>query len=556
MAYDSEQPYLTDEEKIAQQLLPSLSPGGQTTGVSRPPPEEPEISEQPSTPTAAPATTSAPAASATFTPAPNSGGVRSWPDMVRGGIAAQQRNAANAEKTVGDLASAPSEDQALAPLVNRRATDATPLDPNAAQYAPTAGQKFRRGLTAVLGGMGGGRGLIGGTADALKTDYQAPNRQYGIDAAKQQATVASDDSQITSAKDAYKAMIDRAKATTGLYKDVAATNNDVTKAATDQGKAEEEVNKDKETGRHNQADEGLKGQAQANTAKYQTGELANRKAELGIEGGRLGLERRKEDYEEGAGAGGSSLPGKAGDLSTIPENLRGMVQAIGEGRQAPVATGRKEGQMLMGLVNKVYPDYDASQFHNYQATRSAFSDSSKTGQGINSFNTAITHLGRMENNLPDNTSVPILNKGINFLKDASGSAANTPFEADQLAVAGEIGKAYKGGVLSKEEHDQYMKLLDRDASPKQQHSNIGELKSLLGGKLDSYEQQYKSGLPTGAVRDFKIVSDDARAVLDRGKSTAADLPDRAAKVLQEGKVHTFGNGQQWTKQNGQPVRVK
>lgn len=34
------------------------------------------------------------------------------------------------------------------------------------------------------------------------------------------------------------------------------------------------------------------------------------------------------------------------------------------------------------------------------------------------------------------------------------------------------------------------------------------------------------------------------------------IPEAAAKQLQEGVQHTFGNGQVWTKQNGKPVRVK
>ena len=39
-------------------------------------------------------------------------------------------------------------------------------------------------------------------------------------------------------------------------------------------------------------------------------------------------------------------------------------------------------------------------------------------------------------------------------------------------------------------------------------------------------------------------------------SSGGAIPAEAAAQLQEGVVHTFGNGQQWTKQNGQAVRVK
>lgn len=478
--------------------------------------------------------------------------VSSWKQKLSDAVGAQNRTGAAAEQAANQLATAPSEDQALSGLEQQRQARAAALDPTSDQYKPTTGDKWKRGLKAAVQGLASG-GILGAAVSPALADYNAPNRQYGIDQGKQAADVASLDEQIKAGQKAYED-------TSARGKDVGAAYNAASKSYGDEatGINQEQTNettqgKDAETARHNVADEGETATRDKNTA---TNETAMRRLEgqrVGIEGGRLGLEKRKEDYEEGVGVGGSSLPGKAGDLSSVPENLRGMVQAIGEGRQAPIPQGRKEGLAVMGLVNKVYPDYDASQFHNYQATRADFSKG-KTGQAINSFNTALTHLGRMEDNLPNNTRVPILNKGINFLKDASGSSANTPFEDDQVAVAGEIGKAYKGGVLSKEEHDQYMKLLDRDASPSQQHSNINELKGLLGGKLDSFDQQYKSGLPTGTVRDFKIVSDGARKVLDRNRDD--QIPSAAAKVLEEGKVHTFNNGQQWTMQDGNPKRVK
>lgn len=221
----------------------------------------------------------------------------------------------------------------------------------------------------------------------------------------------------------------------------------------------------------------------------------------------------------GAGTGeGPAIPvGQPGDLSGVPANVRGLVQAIGEGREGPAPLGRKDGKEIMRLVSQVYPDYDASQFHNYQATRTEFSKG-KTGQAINSFNTSLQHLGRMENNLPNNGSIPALNSLKNWALKETGSAVNSPFEADRLAVASEIGKAYKGGVLSKEENDQYQKLLDRDASPAQQKANIGELKGLLSGKLNSFNEQYKTALPTGATRGFQIISPEANAVLNRGQS--------------------------------------
>lgn len=71
-------------------------------------------------------------------------------------------------------------------------------------------------------------------------------------------------------------------------------------------------------------------------------------------------------------------------------------------------------------------------------------------------------------------------------------------------------------------------------------------------KLDEQEevlQRLKLAVPTVA---------GGQSVKLRTSNSAASsaIPPAAAAQLQEGVIHTFGNGQQWTKTNGVPTRVK
>lgn len=224
-------------------------------------------------------------------------------------------------------------------------------------------------------------------------------------------------------------------------------------------------------------------------------------------------------------------------INDVPEAYRAQVQAIGEGRVAPPSARSGAALKLMNMVNSVYPDYDGSQYPTYAATRKAFT-SGKEGQAINSFNTALEHLGRAEKNMPDNGSYPVANWLANKASEASGGTRSTAFEADRVAVSAEVAKAYKGGVINKEEHDEYQKLLNPNASKPQLKANFQELKGLLGGKLASYDQQWRQSMPKGAVKSMQIVSPSAQSVLNSGGET---------KTYQ-GHTYSKGADGQWHRQ--------
>lgn len=98
-----------------------------------------------------------------------------------------------ARDILAQLGPAPKFDQSqYQALQDRRAKDATPINPLQQQYKEGTGGKILRGVRAWFAG--------GPSAVLNPATYNAPNRQYGIDAAKQAAAAKQDNEQISNMK--------------------------------------------------------------------------------------------------------------------------------------------------------------------------------------------------------------------------------------------------------------------------------------------------------------------------------------------------------------------
>jgi hypothetical protein len=374
--------------------------------------------------------------------------------------------------------------------------------------------RIARGLEAAR--KGGLPGVLDPSVVGA-TPYGAPNARYGIAEQARQAQVGSDDQQIAQAVQQFKeTMAGKGKAA-GLAKDAATAYNDATKGA--EGLLDANTKAQAETdaagARRDNSPEGIAAAEQAKFAQLEAqadrifggpgkGGTMRQRYLARATGGELPTPNQ---MSRGGAAGGSPTlpagqPGQTGDayLATLPPATAATVKAIGEGREAPPAAANrsKEAQAILGALNQSYPGYDATKFPTYAATRKAFT-SGPIGTAINSFNTAITHLNALESHLPDNTALPAANAVQNWWRSATGSAALQPFRADATAVANEVAKAYKGGVISEGEFNHMNRLLDENASPAQLKANIAEFRNLLNGKLESYRKQWESAMPPGVV---------------------------------------------------------
>lgn len=177
---------------------------------------------------------------------------------------------------------------------------------------------------------------------------------------------------------------------------------------------------------------------------------------------------------------------------------------------------------MMGLVNSVYPDYDATQFKTYQAARERFTSGAE-GTGMAFIQTARNHLARMENNIPDNVSIPW---GVGSLYNTVKNAANRStdpklkaFEDDLNAVSSEVARAYSGKALTDPEHDKMISLLNESDSPEALRGAINEFRELLNGKLDSYRTQWNASMPRGVVSPNRMLES-----LEAGQQTTPPRP--------------------------------
>ena len=197
-------------------------------------------------------------------------------------------------------------------------------------------------------------------------------------------------------------------------------------------------------------------------------------------------------------------------LDGLQEQDPGMaasVKAIGEGRElmTPQAQRTKDGQQIMKAVNLAYPDYNAAKVDSYFKGRQT-GTSGTLGNKVNSFATAMDHLGRYYDNIAAVSTIP----GVNTIASALGNEKAKGFETDRHALATEIASAYKGGgVPSEKEIEKWTDALG-GVTPMQARNGAVETAKLLHGKFSEYSNQYRNMIP-GGLRDdnFQLMSKQA-----------------------------------------------
>ena len=232
----------------------------------------------------------------------------------------------------------------------------------------------------------------------------------------------------------------------------------------------------------------------------QTTQIQNTIQKQAFEAGQAKLKERGEN-------GRAALAHSSGG-SISPE----MVQAAAEGRIA-IPRG-KEGAALLSAVTAAHPDFDQSKQVAYQKLNSSLS-SGDMGKQVNTLNTAIAHLGRMEDNIPDSGNTQFVNEFKNKGLNAMGSDRLSRFNADQEAAVGELSKLYKGGVATQAEVDAFKEKVKASSSPQQLRTTINEFKQLVGGKIGAMENQVNSSKPSSAIKDRSLLTDESRAVMTR-----------------------------------------
>jgi hypothetical protein len=198
-------------------------------------------------------------------------------------------------------------------------------------------------------------------------------------------------------------------------------------------------------------------------------------------------------------------------LASLPASEQGTIRAIGEGRQqlTPYMLARPIGLRLQKEVAQAYPDYDFSKAPAYLKTREEFT-SGKIGTGINSYNTAIAHLGTMYDTAKGASLADLNNPA---------SPVRQKLQQDENFVSSELAKAVANGQMTEGEKDQMLASIN--GSVLGVHTSgkylvqIQNAVQLLLGKLTAYQNQWNTGMPSNAIPPIPIIDPQSQATLQR-----------------------------------------
>lgn len=182
-----------------------------------------------------------------------------------------------------------------------------------------------------------------------------------------------------------------------------------------------------------------------------------------------------------------------------PEARHDLAQSIA-GYQLPPLSGfalaRPEGQKIQSEITKINPDYQATEYNNYNKTISGFG-AGKQGDTIRYINNAIQHIDVMQKAAEALGSGDM--RGFNTIANALGKefgvAAPTTFDGLRQIVGTEIERAATGGVGAAVDRDRLIESLDKANSPEQLADVFKNFKALFGGQAQSLKTQYESGTP-------------------------------------------------------------
>lgn len=233
-------------------------------------------------------------------------------------------------------------------------------------------------------------------------------------------------------------------------------------------------------------------------------------------------------------AGGSAGPAP---LSSYPQATQAMVRAMIEGRQAPptsFALSKPYWQNMIALANSVDPGFDQTQWTSRVAARKDMLGGGKSYQTLNAGNTAIQHLGHLNDQISSVSGVPIpvvgglVNSALNHVEQPYTGGLNT--YNDTLGhLAEETTKFYRGTGGSEADIERNMGNLSANLSTTAKQKGVANTVSLIYGKLAPMVEQYNKSMntnyPTSHFLSAKAVSTIKKMGFD---------PDTGEKVEKPG----------------------
>lgn len=215
-------------------------------------------------------------------------------------------------------------------------------------------------------------------------------------------------------------------------------------------------------------------------------------------------------------------PSGAAYLKTLPPDRAAIVQAIASGHMDQLkgfSLKSPEGQQIMSQVFQYNPQADVADAPARTAARKAFT-SGKYGQNITSFNTALDHLGVLNDAVTDlgNVQSPIplttqtANSWRNWARDKSGDPSVSNFNATVPMNLDELVRAFRGTGGNEADIARLENAFNSSQSPAQQRGVLQQWAKLLAGRINEIQHSYNTAMGTTA-ETVPGISPDAQARL-------------------------------------------
>jgi hypothetical protein len=187
-----------------------------------------------------------------------------------------------------------------------------------------------------------------------------------------------------------------------------------------------------------------------------------------------------------------------GTMST-PEAQHSLAESIASYQLPPLsgfALSRPEGQRIQAEITRINPEYQATEFNNYNKTISGFG-AGKQGDTIRYINNAIQHIDVMQKaaDALGSGDMRTFNTLANVIGKEFGVAAPTTFDGLRQIVGTEIERAATGGVGAAVDRQNLIESLNKANSPEQLKDVFKNFKALFGGQAASLKTQYEDGTP-------------------------------------------------------------
>lgn len=204
-------------------------------------------------------------------------------------------------------------------------------------------------------------------------------------------------------------------------------------------------------------------------------------------------------------------------LQTLPSTEAAQVKALAEGRmQFPSGFALKSPywQSMLSAVSQYDPSFDAV---NYNARNKTYADftSGKSAQNITALNTAMGHLGTLDDAFGalNNTPIPIANQVKNYIGvqtgDPNTQAATSAVSTDANAVANEMAKVFRSSGMSQADINEWRSQINANSTPEQAKSVINSAVQLMNSRIDALGEQYNKGMGT-SKNGVELLSPEAQ----------------------------------------------